>query len=219
MVFIATAVSPTQAMCVQFGLFNKVKINRKIKLKTFTNSVCLIVLLNIAVIGQGITIGSGTTFTGGSTTVTLSGNWTNSGTFTAGTSNVIFNDSSGNQTITNSGGETFNNLTVNKIGGDVQLSNNITVNGTLTLTSGDVDLNDKTITLGSSATLNDVNSTGIGDELAPSVHLENPSIPGSVTKFSDVFTVPPICVQLEPLSVDLNNISSDSVNEFNSLSS
>jgi len=124
-------------------------------LKTFTNSVCLIVLLNIAVIGQGITIGSGTTFTGGSTTVTLSGNWTNSGTFTAGTSNVIFNGSSGNQTITNSGGETFNNLTVNKIGGDVQLSNNITVNGTLTLTSGDVDLNDKTITLGSSATLSE----------------------------------------------------------------
>ncbi len=124
-------------------------------MKTFTILLWLTALLNLSVLGQGIKISSGTTLTGGSATVTLSGNWSNSGTFTAGIGTVIFNGATGNQTIANSNGETFNNLTINKAGGDVQLSNNITVNGTLTLTSGDVDLNGKTITLGSSATLSE----------------------------------------------------------------
>jgi len=112
-------------------------------------------VLSHQLMAQGITIKSGTTITGGSAAMTLPGNWSNSGTFTAGTSTVLFNGASGNQTITNSSGETFNNLTVNKAGGDVQLSNNITANGTLTLTSGDVDLNGNIITLGSSATLSE----------------------------------------------------------------
>ena len=124
-------------------------------MKTFTILLWLTALLNLSVLGQGIKISSGTTLTGGSATVTLPGNWNNSGTFIPGTSTVTFNGATGNQTITNSNGETFNNLTINKAGGDVQLSNNITVNGTLTLTSGDVDLNGKTITLGSSATLSE----------------------------------------------------------------
>ena len=121
---------------------------------TFQIMFILAVLSNL-LMAQGITIKSGTTFTGGSASITLSGNWGNSGTFAAGTSTVIFNGASGNQTITNTNGETFSNLTANKAAGNVQLSNNITVNGTLTLTSGDVDLNGKTITLGSSATLSE----------------------------------------------------------------
>jgi len=104
---------------------------------------------------QGITIGSGTTVTLGSSTLSLPGNWSNSGTFTAGNGTVIFTGPSGTQTITNASGETFNNLTVNKASGNVQLANNIAVNGTLTTTSGGVDLNGKTITLGTSATLSE----------------------------------------------------------------
>jgi hypothetical protein len=127
----------------------------KINLKLSLLMLFILSVLSNLLMAQGIIIKNGTTITGGSATITLSGNWSNSGTFTAGTSTVLFNGASGNQTITNSSEETFNNLTVNKAGGDVQLSNNITVNGTLTLTSGDVDLNDKTITLGSSATLSE----------------------------------------------------------------
>ncbi len=85
----------------------------------------------------------------------MPGNWSNFGTFTPGNGTVTFTGASGTQAISNASGETFNNLTVNKASGDVQLRNNITVNGTLTTTSGDVDLNSHTITLGASATLSE----------------------------------------------------------------
>jgi len=118
-------------------------------------TLLLLSLLQVSLFAHGITIGSGTTFTGGSATISVSGNWSSSGTFTAGSSTVIFNGASGNQTITNSGGETFNNLTVNKAAGDVRLGGGVTVNGTLTVTSGDFDLNGYTCILGSSATLSE----------------------------------------------------------------
>jgi hypothetical protein len=124
-------------------------------MKTFKLTVYLLVLVHISLLAQGIKIGSGTTFTGGSATIFLSGNWSNSGTFTAGTGTVIFNGTSENQTITKSGGERFYNLTVKKSSGDVQLSDNVSVSETVTLTSGDLDLNGKTLSLGAAGTLNE----------------------------------------------------------------
>lgn len=117
--------------------------------------ILLILLLTVSAVQASLSIGSGTTFSLGSATLSLSGDWTNAGTFTAGSGTVVFNNSSGNQTITNTSGETFNNVTVNKSVGDVLLANNITVNGTLTLTSGDVDLNGQVLTLGSSGMLSE----------------------------------------------------------------
>jgi Secretion system C-terminal sorting domain len=130
-------------------------------MKTLKFTICLFTLLNLAIYCQGITISSGATLTGSFAAITIPGNWSNSGTFTAGTGTVIFNGASGNQTITNSSGETFYNLTVNKAGGDVQLSNNITVNGTIALTSGDIDLNGKVITLGGSALLSETSGNTV----------------------------------------------------------
>jgi len=109
-----------------------------------------ILLTSSLLSAQGLTIGSGTTFSLGSATFSLPGNWSNGGTFNANNGTVIFNGTT-TQTIANPSGETFGNLTVNKSAGDVQLANNITVNGNLTLTSGDLDVNGKTISLGSSA--------------------------------------------------------------------
>ncbi|MBN1397180.1 MAG: fibronectin type III domain-containing protein [Bacteroidetes bacterium] len=114
-----------------------------------------ITLLQLTMHGQGISIGSGTTFTMGNSTITLPGNWNNAGTFIAGTGTVIMNGSSGSQTITNNAGETFNNLTINKISDDVQLVDSITINGILTLASGDFNINDKHIFFGSSSSLNE----------------------------------------------------------------
>jgi len=134
----------------------------KNNLKLTLQILFILTVLSARLFAQGITISSGTTtLTGGSATVTLPGNWSNSGTFTAGTGTVIFNGATGTQTIANSSGETFNDLTVNKAGGDVQLSNNIAVNGILTLTSGDLDLNGKTVTLGSSATLSETSGNTV----------------------------------------------------------
>jgi len=130
----------------------------KTNMKKINITFFLITLLNITVLSQGLTIGSGTTITGGSANIILPGNWNNSGTFIPATSSIIFNGASGNQTIANSNGETFNNLITNKAANNVLLSNNITVNGTLTLSSGNLDLNSKSLSLGSNANVSE--STG-----------------------------------------------------------
>ena len=121
-----------------------------------TPTLFILVLASVPILSaQGITIGNGTLFSLAGATLSLSNNWTNSGTFNAGTGTVTFNGPSGQQTIANVSGETFQNLVVNKAAGDVVLSNNITVNGNLTTTSGDLDLNGKTVTLGSGALLSE----------------------------------------------------------------
>ncbi|MES2209391.1 MAG: S8 family serine peptidase, partial [Chloroflexota bacterium] len=89
---------------------------------------------------------SGTlTFT--SATLNLAGNWTNSGTFNAGTSTVNFNGTTG-QTMS---GSTFNNLTINDPAGVTMLTDE-TVNGMLTLTSGDLNTGAFTLTMPVAAT-------------------------------------------------------------------
>jgi len=127
----------------------------KSNLKLTLQMLFILTVLSNQLMAQGITTGSGTTLTGGSATITLPGNWSNSGTFTPGTSTVIFNGSSGNQTITNSGGESFNNLTVDKSAGDLQFLSDVSVSGTVTLTSGDTDLNGNSLSLGTSGTLSE----------------------------------------------------------------
>ncbi len=119
------------------------------------NFIIFLMISYASILAQGLTIGSGTTLNGGSSTITVGGNWINSGTFTAGSSTVVFNGSNSHQTITNSSDETFSNLTVNKSAYDVQLVNHITVNGVLEVNNGDLDLNGNTCYLGASAELFD----------------------------------------------------------------
>lgn len=81
----------------------------------------------------------------------VGGNWSNSGTFTPNGRAVFFNGA-GTQTITKSGGETFNYLVIDKSAGSLQLSDNVTVNASSgnvlqLLNSGGIDLNGKTLTL------------------------------------------------------------------------
>ena len=145
--------------------------------------VCLLLFTAISVYGQGLTIGSGTTFTlGSSTTLSLSGNWTDNGTFTAGTgSTVIFNGSSGNQTVT--GVETFDNLTINKTIGNVVLANNINVNGTLTCTSGNLDLDGNSCALGSAGQVSETSGNGIINgtlQITQLLNAPNSSNPGNL---------------------------------------
>ncbi len=94
-----------------------------------------------------------TTEVTGSLGLGLDGHWTNNGAFTPGSSTLTL-AGAGLQTITNAGGA-FHNLTLNKAGGEAQLAGDLTVEGTMTLTSGDVDLNGQVITLGPSALLSE----------------------------------------------------------------
>ena len=84
-----------------------------------------------------------TASTGGNGTFTIGGNWTNTGgAFTPGTSTVIFNGSV-NQSIIRTGGESFFNLTIDNSGAPatnrIGLSENVTVQGTLSLSRGNID--------------------------------------------------------------------------------
>jgi gliding motility-associated-like protein len=76
-------------------------------------------------------------------TFRIGGNWTNSGgIFNPGTSTVIFNGAN-NQLVTRLGGETFFNMSVINSGAPglnrVGISNNVTVLGTLSMSSGNID--------------------------------------------------------------------------------
>ena len=117
-----------------------------------------------------------TTEVTGSLDITLDGNWENSGTYTPGSSTITLNGTE-TQTVSNASGS-FNNLTVNKASGDVQVASAITVDATLTLTSGDVDLNGNVITLGTSALL--VESAG-NTVKGASGHIETTRSLGALT--------------------------------------
>jgi hypothetical protein len=70
------------------------------------------------------------------TTLSVGGNWSNSGTFAQGSSTVIFNGT-GAQSISNS---TFDNLTINKSAGNATLTGNATIYGNLSVNAGTLDL-------------------------------------------------------------------------------
>ena len=115
-------------------------------------------LLPVGATAQGsLTIGSGATVSGVNARLIVTGHWTNDGVFSAGSGAVVFNGSS-NQTLTHNGTGAFNNLTVDNSGGDLVLQTNIDVDGTLTCTTGDVDLNGNAIDLGTSGVL--IETTG-----------------------------------------------------------
>ncbi|MGD1046538.1 MAG: T9SS type A sorting domain-containing protein [Bacteroidota bacterium] len=99
--------------------------------------------------GSDVTI-NGTLTLSGAAAVGIAGNFANNGTFTCGTSTVIFNGTSG-QSISGSAATTFNNLTLNNSAG-LSLSNSITVIGICTLTNGALSVGANTLTFQTSNT-------------------------------------------------------------------
>ena len=108
-------------------------------------------ITNLSGSANDILIESGASLGLSTATLSVSGNWTNNGTFTPGSGTIAFVGTSGNQSITKTGGETFTYITVNKASGNVILANNVTVVGGLTLTSGKVELGTNNLNLGSAS--------------------------------------------------------------------
>lgn len=81
--------------------------------------------------------------------IKLTGNWTNNvaSSFLNGTGEVVFNGSSGNQQIEGTQTTRFYKLTIDNIH-DVVLEQDIFVDDALSLTNGDLDLNNSTANLG-----------------------------------------------------------------------
>lgn len=107
------------------------------------------------IINGYVTLTAGT-LDGNSSTLSLTGNWTNNSTFTAGTGVVTFNGTS-EQTIAGTSITTFNSLTISNTTVAVSATTNLTVNATLTLT-GNLAIGSNTLTMGASAT-----TVGTGD--------------------------------------------------------
>jgi hypothetical protein len=91
-----------------------------------------------------ISINSGATLAGGSSEMRVHGNWINEGTFTAGTSTVVFKGQAA-QTVGFAGGAsqtTFNNLTIDNDGSNVSLTPSlISVTGVVSMLEGTLQTN------------------------------------------------------------------------------
>ncbi|MFN5620178.1 MAG: hypothetical protein ACK478_02650 [Flavobacteriales bacterium] len=102
-----------------------------------------------------ITISSGATLLGGSSEMRVHGNWINEGTFTAGTSTVVFKGQAA-QTIGFAGAAsptTFNNLTIDNDGNSVTLSPSaVSATGLVSLQEGTLQTSPGGLTLISTST-------------------------------------------------------------------
>lgn len=155
-------------------------------------------------VGRNLTIRSGATLSGSSYRIYLKGSWSNSGTFSAGTSTVEFNGTSvqtaSNSTLT----ETFYNLTMNNTVSRLKLVSAIRIQSTLTLTNGPIQGNSSypviladnaTVSGGSDLSYVSGPVTKIGDDPFTfplgSISLSNPYHPLTITapsSASDEFT-------------------------------
>lgn len=143
---------------------------------TAGNATTLNVTGNYSQSGGTFTGGTGTTFnitgnfslssgtfapSSNATTHSIGGDWTMSGgTFTNTNTTIRFNGT-GAQTVSSTGN--FNSVTVNKASGAISLSSNITVNATLTLTSGNITTNANTLIIPSSGTVSRTSGHIIGN--------------------------------------------------------
>jgi plastocyanin len=84
-----------------------------------------------------VTIQTGSSFDANGFNITLGGNWSDNGSFLPAGNTVTFNGS-GAQSISGSGVESFNNLTINKISNTVTLGSSVTVNNTFNLNLGNI---------------------------------------------------------------------------------
>src|ERR1700685_4212005 len=97
---------------------------------------------NNLTLNNSLTISGLSVLAPGANTINIAGNWSAWGStgFNSATGMVNF-DGSALQTVTSAGGATFTNLVINNSSTGVQLENDATVTGTLTMTQGNIDLN------------------------------------------------------------------------------
>lgn len=115
----------------------------------------------VTVNGDVSIVGTLMSSSSGSPTLAVTGNWTNTGTFTAGALAVTFSGT-GDQTMTNAAGETFKTITINKASGKFILAGNMAVTTTGTLTAGTLSCGNYNITGAGSMTISSGATLEIG---------------------------------------------------------
>lgn len=114
-------------------------------------------------VNGNVTVGASTTLDLSSFSHTFKGNLTNSGTFTASTSTVTLSGGSASHTLTATAAIAFNNLIMNDANGARLSGGNVTVNGTLTLTSGNITTSANVLIIGSSGSVSRTSGHIVGN--------------------------------------------------------
>lgn len=97
---------------------------------------------------KDVTINAGKTLTMSNQTFNVAGDWINFGTFEAGSGTVIFDGSTAQ--VIDAGGNTFNNLVIQKPSGLLSLSSDVTVENQLTMNGGVIFTGGNVLSLGTS---------------------------------------------------------------------
>jgi hypothetical protein len=125
--------------------------NRIYVVQNSTSSNCIFNASNLSVGSTlGVTsflVGTGTSLNLNGQNLNLTGNITINGTFTSGSGTITLSGSA-NQTLDGASALSFSNLTINKTGGTLTAQKDMTITGVLTLTNGILDMNSKTLTMG-----------------------------------------------------------------------
>ncbi len=103
----------------------------------------------ILYITGNVTINSGI-FVSNNHTIYVRGNWTSFSHFEEGSGLVVF-DGTSDQILARPGGEMFYNCEIDKSSGTFFVNDQLTISNSLTMTSGNIDVGHKTITLGTDA--------------------------------------------------------------------
>ncbi|MES2618758.1 MAG: T9SS type A sorting domain-containing protein [Bacteroidota bacterium] len=101
-----------------------------------TNTGGEVVIFDTLTVAGNITIGTSTFFYNQAATIKIGGNWLKNGNFISENGTTRFNGT-GNQTVN---GTTFSNLIVDKVSGELTLTQNLVINSTLTITAGTLAL-------------------------------------------------------------------------------
>ncbi len=133
--------------------------------------------ISAAAVCNNITINSGATLTiAGTNTLTVSGNWTNNGTFTANTSLVKFNSPTAQNVA--SGASSFYQVEHNGAGTMTLMSNPLTATNSFNNAAGTVDCNGENLTVG------DLKGSGMLTNNSASPMIVNVGSDGVNTTFS-----------------------------------
>ncbi|MBM3429703.1 MAG: T9SS type A sorting domain-containing protein, partial [Bacteroidetes bacterium] len=128
--------------------------NRIYVVQNSTSSNCIFNATSLSLgAALGVTslfVGTGTSLNLNNQNLDLGGNITINGTFTPGSGTITLSGNA-NQTLDGSSALSFSNVTINKSGGTLTAAKEMTITGTLTLTSGILDMNSKTLTMGTSS--------------------------------------------------------------------
>ena len=153
--------------------------NRIYLVQNATSSNCIFNASNLSVGSPlGVTsffVGTGTSLNLNNQNADVSGNLTINGTFTPGTGTLTLSGSA-NQTLDGASALSFSNITINKTGGRLTAQKALTITGTLTLTNGILDMNSKTLTMGTSS----VNGTITGGSASSYIVALNGTTPSKV---------------------------------------